>query len=154
MTANQPEVNTSFLAVAPSQGQGLFARLNTRRLGSDEAVETEGETPVAQGQVQGPTQSVAPWVRSVLGVEERFQQIREMNHDTLFENKSRPTPATPRRRTRAILSRVAGCRSQHRRSLRSGHRVQLGSISHPFDLMAARELPGPGSAGRAAFPEW
>ena len=78
-TANQAEVNTSFDSVAPSQGQGLFAQFTSKESGGDEAIETEPEAPMGQG--------APPWVRSVLGVDELFQQIRQENHDARFEDE-------------------------------------------------------------------
>jgi hypothetical protein len=78
---NQDEVSTSFLSLAPSQGQGLFTRLNTEESGGDEAGEEEAapETPVAQGA------SAPPWVRSALGLDELFQEIRQENQDAFFD---------------------------------------------------------------------
>jgi hypothetical protein len=83
---NPAEVNTSFLSVAPSQGQGLFTQSNTGASGGDEAAQTEAEIPVGQGSdaVTGAGASAPPWIRSVLGVDEHFQQIREENQDALF----------------------------------------------------------------------
>ena len=82
VTENQAEVNTSFLSAVPSQGQGRFRPLNTGESGGVEAVETETETPVGQGQGQGA--GAPPWVRSVLGVDELIQQLRQENHDAFF----------------------------------------------------------------------
>jgi len=85
VTENQAEVNTSFLSVLALSGQKLFTQLNAKESGGDEAVETEPETPAGQGQGQGA--GAPPWVRSVLGVDELFQQIRQENHDALFEDE-------------------------------------------------------------------
>ena len=82
VTENQAEVNTSFLLAVPSQGQGRFRPFNTGESGGVEAVETETKTPVGQGQGQGA--GAPPWVRSVLGVDELIQQLRQENHDAFF----------------------------------------------------------------------
>ena len=60
-TENQAEVNTSFLSVAPSQGQGLFTQLTTNESRRREPVETAPEAPVGQAP------AAPPWIRSVLG---------------------------------------------------------------------------------------
>ena len=65
-TENQAVVNTSSLLVAPSQGQSV---LTTSTSPESKAVPTGPETPVAQGA------SAPLWARSVLGVDEHFQQF-------------------------------------------------------------------------------
>ena len=80
VTENPAAVNTSFLSVAPSQGQGLFAQLQTSEYGDDEDVATAPGTPVTQGA------SAPPWVRAVLGVDEVLQEIRQKNQDALLDD--------------------------------------------------------------------
>jgi hypothetical protein len=78
---NQAEVNTSFLSVAPSQGQGLFAQFTAAVSGGDEAAETAPEAPAGEGE-RAPR-----WVRSLLNLDEQLQKIRQENHDALFEDE-------------------------------------------------------------------
>jgi hypothetical protein len=78
---NQAEVNTSFLSAAPSQGQGLFTQSKTDESGDGEALATAPGTPVGQGA------SAPPWVQSLLGLDELFQQIRQEDHDAIFEDE-------------------------------------------------------------------
>jgi hypothetical protein len=82
----QADVNAAsgFVALAPSQGQGLFA-IARRSPGESEGGEPVAPTPeVAQGQPQAPAPAPArgqgalapPWVRSLLGLDRLFEQIR------------------------------------------------------------------------------
>jgi hypothetical protein len=80
VTGSPAAVNTSFLSVAPSQGQSLYAQLKTHEYGEDETEESTPATPVAQG----PT--APPWVQSILGVGEAFQEIRRENRDGLLDD--------------------------------------------------------------------
>jgi hypothetical protein len=79
---NSPEVNTSFLAPPPSQGQSLFTQLQSSESGDEENGEMEPETPVGQ-------RTTPPlWVQSILGVDEAFQEIRQENRDALLDDKA------------------------------------------------------------------
>jgi hypothetical protein len=82
----QAQVNTAFLSVGPSQGQGPFTQAQTGVSGEGEAAETEPEAPAGQGQGQGQgSVPAAPvWVRSLLGTGEQFRQILQENHDAVF----------------------------------------------------------------------
>jgi hypothetical protein len=82
----QAEVNTSFLSVAPSQGQGLFTQASSGATGGDDdAAETESATPAGQAQGQAP--AAPPWVRSFLGTDDQLQQIRQESQDALFKDE-------------------------------------------------------------------
>jgi hypothetical protein len=87
---NTAEVNTSFLSVAPSQGQSLFAQFATGEYAETEAVLTAPGTPVPQGQGQG----APPWARAVLGVEEILEKIRQEDQD-VPPDQSQDEPAAP-----------------------------------------------------------
>ena len=69
-SGNQAEVNTSFLTVTPSSGQGVFTKLKDNESGSDPVVEIEGRAPVAQG---------GSWLRFLVGMDEVLDQIHEEN---------------------------------------------------------------------------
>ena len=73
---NQPGLNTSFLPVAPSLGQGLFTKLNSDEWGNDQAMVIYGEASVAQGG--------SSWLRYVVGTDEILDQIREENQPEEF----------------------------------------------------------------------
>jgi hypothetical protein len=79
VNGTQAEVNTAFLSVEPSLGQGYVARLSTGESGEEAGLATgpEAETPVNQG--AGTTSP--PWSRYVLGLDEGFAQIRQENPD-------------------------------------------------------------------------
>ena len=77
-TGNEAVVNTSFVSVAPSQGQAPFPQLNGREPDEGDAVETQPETPVAQNA------AASPWSRFVRGVDEVIEQIRRENRDGRF----------------------------------------------------------------------
>jgi hypothetical protein len=79
-TGTTTEVTTAFLAVAPSQGQSLFTQLETGASANEETVEAAPGAPVAQG----PT--LPPSVRSILGVDEAFQEIRQENRNGLLDD--------------------------------------------------------------------
>jgi hypothetical protein len=80
-TGSPAAVNTAFFAVPPSQGQGLFTPLQPGKSEGEEAVEAAPGTPVAQGAAP-----VSPWVQSILGVDEAFQEIRQENRDGLLDD--------------------------------------------------------------------
>jgi hypothetical protein len=100
---NTAEVNTSFLSVAPSQGQGLFAQFATLEYEETEAVLPAPGTPVPQGQGQG----APPWARAVLGDEEIFEKIRQENQD-VPPDQSQDGPAAPRQSPRDEGKEPAG----------------------------------------------
>jgi hypothetical protein len=79
-TGSAPAVNTAFLAPPPSQGQSLFTQLQISASGNDETVETAPATPVGQA----PTAPL--WVRSILGSDEAFREIRQENRDGLLDD--------------------------------------------------------------------
>jgi hypothetical protein len=126
-TENQAELNTSFLSAVPSQGQGRFRPLHTGESGGARAVETETETLMGQGQGQGA--GAPPWIRSVLGLDEAIQQLRQENHDAFLGDEE---------------------------SAETGKSAD-GDLGDPFSLLfssapipAAKELaPGPSLGGSA-----
>jgi len=78
-TGNLVEVNTTFAALAPSQGQGLFSQFTSREgAGDGEPVESEPEAP------RGQAPAAPPWMRSVLALDDLFKEIRQENQDALF----------------------------------------------------------------------
>jgi hypothetical protein len=101
----QAEVSTAFLAVGPSQGQGLITRLNTRESSGAEAVETEAETPVGVGQGRGQDAKGPAWIRFVIGVEEGMEQVRHESHEALLGAEK---PATSEKSPRSEAEAPAG----------------------------------------------
>jgi hypothetical protein len=90
-TVNPVEVNTSYVSVPPSQGQAVLTRSSAGAREESEAEPSGSEGPVLQDA------NVPPWVRSMLGVEEMFHEIREENQPTP-PAQDVPTPsAAPRR---------------------------------------------------------
>jgi hypothetical protein len=94
---NQAEASTAFLSVAPSQGQSLFTEFST--------AESESGGEVAQTELEPPRgQAAPPWSRYVLGLDERFETIRQQSQDALFgkdkdqdqgQNQDKGTPDGP-----------------------------------------------------------
>jgi hypothetical protein len=106
-SGNPAEANTAsgFVSIAPSQGQSLFAQLETEESGGGEPAETVPEAPQGEGQAQGPARGqgavAPPWVRSLLGLDRLFDEIREEHQEALpGKDEGEPavdaeTPATP-----------------------------------------------------------
>jgi hypothetical protein len=94
----QAEVSTAFLSVGPSQGQGLFAQLNTRESSGEETVETEAEAETPVGQGRGQDAKAPAWIQYVLGVDDHIEQIRQENQAApLGAGKPAATDPSPRK---------------------------------------------------------
>jgi hypothetical protein len=110
-SGNPAEVTTAsgFVAIAPSQGQSLFAQLEAEESesGGGEPAATmpgvpEGESP---GQAEGPARGqgavAPPWVQSFFGLGRLFEEIREEHQEALpGKDQGEPavekeTPTTP-----------------------------------------------------------
>jgi hypothetical protein len=97
-SGNQAEANTAsgFVSIAPSQGQSLFTQVETEESGGGEPQETMPEVPQDQGQAQGPARGqgavAPPWVRSLLGLDRLFDEIRE-EHQEGLPGKDEDAPA-------------------------------------------------------------
>jgi hypothetical protein len=83
---NAAQAGSSFLSIAPSQGQGFFTELNTGESTASEDVEEGAESGAGPAPPVNPAQAppVPAWVRSFLDVDEAIEQIRRENQDVRF----------------------------------------------------------------------